>query len=416
MKFIYKSQTIFFLIFSIFFSLVSYSATVGDEQPIAQVSSGQDDFWVLYEGQKLKSDLFNDHSKESLMILIYKYQEEKASTSASKLNNSIVIPFGPTLNLSNFEDEIVGKNRIHHAYLLNKRDVDKDLLKMVQDNLNSLTEEELKIFLSKKQDFLNTISESLLSFFSKFKLKPYRLINRIIATINNSMYLGAKKFVSSNTVAYPVYINLGIGASWSRLVYDLFFRSKAVKDHPHRDLGIYLAGALGFTISITKENGRKIKSLDFFFDRESFMSTITPFAELHGGVGSGVYFESRKIINPQPDNSTSIDKSDDISDNSRFKTTKSKITSDPDSYQSLKELGPLKIISGANNFGVNISIIGASFPFPSIFKDTTLRRSYYHVTISDSENLNSFAQKMKRLLLSLGIRSPQYFCKIHYRK
>jgi hypothetical protein len=322
----------------------------------------QYDLAVLYSGKDYRKDLFDNYSKDFLLSEIERDQHNKV-----KISDQLHIPLAPNLDFSDLENEIKS-SKFYSVNLFRKykKELREDMRNTLDSTLTSLSEEDLRTFLSKKHEYLSDMGVRLESLFKKMKMKPrYKFINAFLNSINNMIYMRAQAFVHSNTFGVPLYLTVGFGAAFGRLVYDLAIAKSPLAKYVNPNFGFYFLTAFGVSFSTTKIGTRKIRSLDLFFDIERFKQALTPVFEGFGGFGYGVHFESRNIIETEKG--------------------LAKIIS-ANSYKEAKYIpvvGMLKV--GDKDFSMNHGFV-VTAPLYSLFHDNHFKRKYIHLTYSDSEN------------------------------
>lgn len=337
---------------------------VQSNAPLTNVD--QTDLAVSYSGSEYRSDLFNEYSRDFLISEIYRDQQLKAASSSGEL----LIPFGPSLDFSDLETELkTSKFYSINLFRTYKRDMRQGTKAALENSINSLSEAELKTFLSKKHEYLKDVGSRLESLFLKLKMKPnYKFINGFIKSLNNMIYLRADAFVHSNTTGVPIYLTVGFGAALGKLLYDLTIGRSPLKKYIKPNFGFYFLTAFGIAFSTTKIGDRKLRSLDFFIDFERFKQALTPVFEGFGGVGYGVHFESRSV---------------DTAKNGKTSVVSS------NSYNEAKYIpvvGMLKV--GEKDFSLNHGFV-VTAPLYSLFHNNTFSRKYWHFTYYDSDKNKS---------------------------
>lgn len=319
-----------------------------------------DDLALVYNGRNYSGDIFNLYNKNYITELIRKDSENKDIAK-----DRLVIPFGPNFDFSELNSD-VKISRFHSLNIL--RNYKRELLKESQDNYETamleMSEAELKTFLSKKHEFLKDLGERVENIFLKLKIKPrYKLINSFLRTLNNTMYLKAPLFLHSNTFGVPIYVTVGTGAAFGRLLYDLVIARTPLKKFIKPHFGFYFLTAFGVAFSTTKIGNRTVRSIDLFWDFERFKQSLTPVFEVFGAVGSGVFFETRNI-------QQAADGTAKVASSNSYKEA-----------HNIPVAGMLKI--GDRDFAINHGV-GPTFPIYSLFLQNHFQRKYLHFTISDS--------------------------------
>lgn len=333
---------------------------VQSQVPLANIDPY--DLAISYSGKDYDNTLFDDYSKAYLISEIQRDQESKVKPPSNELH----IPLGPSLDFSDLESELkTSKFYSVNLFRKYKREIREGTKNSLDTSINSLSESELKIFLSKKHEYLSDVATRLENLFIKLKVTPnYKFINGFIQSLNNMIYLRAPAFVNSNTFGIPLYLTVGFGSALGRLVYDLTIARSPLKKYINPNFGFYFLSAFGIAFSTTKIGDRKLRSLDLFFDFERFKQALTPVFEGFGGFGYGVHFESRGITTD--------------------KNGKTRVVSE-NSYNEAKYIpvvGMLKI--GPKDFSLNHGLV-VTAPLYSLFHDNHFSRKYWHFTYYDSE-------------------------------
>lgn len=339
------------------------------------------DLSVFYSGSQYNSHVFDLYSREYLLNEIYLDQENNKKTKLVK--TEIVIPFGPSYDFSELEKE-VELSKYKHINLLRKynREQKESLRNNLEAAMASMDESELKLFLSKKHEFLSDIGKRMETMFKALKIKPkYRFINSFIKMINNTIYLKSKQFLKSNTVGVPIYLTVGFGSALGRLLYDTVIVHTPLKKMISPNFGFYFLTSFGFAVSYTNLKEKKLVSFDLFYDWETFKKVLTPVFEVFGGLGFGVFFEARKVI---------------TKDNGGFKIL------NENSYKDANYLPVVGMIkSGPQDVSINQGL-GLSFPLMSFFLENKFKRNYYHIPFfsfkEKQESKTSFIDKFVNLL------------------
>lgn len=320
------------------------------------------DLALYYNGSNYSKELFENYSKDYLLNEIQRDSKEN-----KKSNTEILIPFGPTLDFTDLEGEIK-TSKIYALSLFRKyqREMRTDMKTSLETNIQNLSEAELKLFLSKKHEYLKSTGKRLEKIFIDLKIKPnYSLINHFLRSINNTIYLSSNAFLRSNTVGVPIYLTVGFGMAFGRLLYDLIIAKTPLKNKIHPNFGFYFLSAFGIAISTTTIGKRKLRSLDLFVDFESFKKALTPVLEGFGGLGFGVHFESRDIVETEKG------------------LAKIQARNSYDEANYIPLVGMVK--RGKNDFSINHGAV-VTWPIYSFFHDNHLSRKYLHITFYDSEN------------------------------
>lgn len=341
------------------------------------------DLSVFYSGSQYNSHVFDQYSKEYLLSEIYLDQDNNKKAKLAK--TEIVIPFGPSYDFSVLEKE-VELSKYKHINLLRKynREQKESLRSSLDSSIGSMNEAELKLFLSKKHEFLTDVGKRMEAMFKTLKIKPkYGFINSFIKMINNTIYLKSKQFLNSNTVGVPIYLTVGFGSALGRLLYDTVIIHTPLKKIISPNLGFYFLTSFGFAISYTNIKEKKLVSFDLFYDWETFKKVLTPVFEVFGGLGFGVFFESRKVI---------------TKDNGGFKIL------NENSYREANYLPVVGMIkSGPQDVSINQGL-ALSFPLMSFFLENKFKRSYYHIPFlsfkEKQESKTSFIDKFVNMLRS----------------
>jgi hypothetical protein len=243
-----------------------------------------------------------------------------------------------------------------------------------------MSDADLQLFLSKKHSFLKEIGERVENIFLKLKLKPrYKLINSFLRTLNNTMYLKAPLFLHSNTFGVPIYVTVGTGAAFGRLLYDIVIARTPLKKFIKPNFGFYFLTSFGIAFSTTKIGNRTLRSIDLFWDFERFKQSLTPVFEVFGAIGSGVFFETRDT-KETADGKTKIISSNSYSD-----------------AHNIPVAGMLKM--GNRDFAINHAV-GPTIPIYSLFLLNHFTRKYLHFTVQDS-GTNEKLQSNKDLINSV---------------
>lgn len=320
-----------------------------------------DDLVLMYNGKDYSGNLFNLYTKSYLTEMINKDSSSSREVSSDKL----VIPFGPNLDFSDLDNDIK-TSRFHSLNVIRKykREILQESKNSYEKGLKEMSDADMQAFLSKKHEFLKDIGERIENIFLKLKLKPrYKLINSFLRTLNNTMYLKAPLFLHSNTFGVPIYVTIGTGAAFGRLLYDMVIARTPLKKFIKPDFGFYFLTAFGVAFSTTKIGSRTFRSIDLFWDIERFKQSLTPVFEVFGAVGSGVFFETRGL-QESADGKIKI-----ISENS-YKTA-----------HNIPVAGMLKM--GERDFAINHAA-GPTIPIYSLFLQNQISRKYLHFTIHDS--------------------------------
>lgn len=381
-----KRSASVFLLLTVCFYLTGLGATITETpefllQGKNQLSTidhqvDQYDLAVLYSGKDYRKDLFDNYSKDFLLSEIERDQHNKV-----KIFDQLHIPLAPNLDFSDLENEIkTSKYYSVNLFRKYKKELRQDMRNTLDSTLTSLSEEDLRTFLSKKHEYLTDIGIRLENLLKKMKMKPrYKFINAFLNSINNMIYMRAQAFVHSNTIGVPIYLTVGFGAAFGRLVYDLAIAKSPLAKYVNPNFGFYFLTSFGFAFSTTKIGTRKIRSFDLFFDIERFKQALTPVFEGFGGLGYGIHFESRNIVEAE------------------------KGLAEVFSANSYKEakyvpvVGMLKV--GDKDFSMNHGFV-ATAPLYSLFHDNHFKRKYIHMTYFDSENLKD-SGFWKNLILNL---------------
>ncbi|NUM58255.1 MAG: hypothetical protein HUU56_06470 [Bdellovibrionaceae bacterium] len=336
------------------------------------------DLALYYNGSNYSKDIFENYSKDYLLSEIQRDSKEN-----NKSKTEILIPFGPTLDFTDLETEL--KTSKFYAFNLFKkyqREMRTDIKNSLEANIQNLSEAELKLFLSKKHEYLKNTGKRLESVFLYLKIKPnYRLINHFLRSVNNTIYLSSNAFLHSNTVGVPIYLTLGFGMAFGRLFYDLIIANTPLKNKINPNFGFYFLSAFGIAVSTTTIGKRKLRSLDLFVDFESFKKALTPVLEGFGGLGFGVHFESRNIVESEKG------------------LAKIQAHNSYDQANYIPLVGMVK--AGKNDFSINHGAV-VTWPIYSLFHDNHFSRKYFHITFYDSENKkDSGFKNIYRSLVSL---------------
>lgn len=354
------------------------------------------DLVIAYNGKNYSGSLFNLYSKEYILELM-----QKDSTKQPVDTKKLVIPFGPNFDFSSLDSE-VNVSRFHtiNVFKKYKREMLEETKQNYESSMDKLSDQEMREFLSKKHEFLKDLGSRFESVFLKLRLKPnYKMINSFLRTLNNTLFTRAPMFVHSNTFGVPIYLTVGAGAAFGKLLYDVIIARTPLKKFINPNFGFYFLTSFGLAFSTTKIGNRTLRSIDLFWDLERFKQSLTPVFEAFGGLGYGIFFESRDVQESQKGLGKVISKNS-------YTTA-----------QSVPVVGMLKI--GERDFSVNHAF-AVNAPLYTLFLQNSLTRKYIHLTYSDSEKVES-KNSIKNIISSLvdlfskSTNQPQNLCLSFYK-
>lgn len=323
------------------------------------------DLVIIYNGKNYSSSLFNLYTKDYLLEMI-----KKDSLNQKVSTEKLVIPFGPNFEFSELDSEMK-MSRFHtvNVFKKYKREILEETRRSYELSMGSLSDYEMRVFLSKKHEFLKDLGSRFENIFLKLHLKPnYKIINSFLRTLNNTLYTKAPMFVHSNTFGVPIYLTVGAGAALGKLLYDIVIARSPLKKIINPNFGFYFLTSFGVAFSTTKVGNRTLRSIDLFWDFERFKQSLTPVLEVFGGLGYGIFFESREVQNSTKGLGKILSKNS-------YTTA-----------QSIPVVGMLKL--GERDFGVNHAF-AVNAPLYTLFLQNSMTRKYIHLTYADSQKSDS---------------------------
>lgn len=343
---------------------------VNEQLPQAESS----DLILNYNSKVLDPSLLDGYSKTELIQMIRSHSINPIEKK-QKLTD-VQIPLGPNVNwdiLNQPEESIAAeipdeKTRFEFFKILKnyREEFSKDSVQGIIDGLEQLSEQDLRLFLSKKHAFLTSIANGLEAAAKKVRVPPpYKVIQGLVNSMNTLFYQKIQQFVHSNTFGVPGFVTVGVGSTFGRLIYDFVISNSRAKDYINRDSGFYLASSVGIGISRVRENNQSAWMLDVFVDIENLKRSFAPIFEAYSSVGVAPLFETRQM--PQG--------AKNFFDNRVYRTQ--------NHYSSaVYAPGVGSLLSGPGGLS-NRRSLGASLPIPlpSTFYENNLERHYMHVVL-----------------------------------
>ncbi len=361
------------VLFSVFILVVS-GPTFGSEvqdSPSFLIQSAQelptaqaDETIINYNSKQFDGHELDGYSKAELIQMI----RSNSIPAVEKKVSNFFVPFGPSVDwtVENIDLEGVDAAKsksIAHDFKKYRIEFSKEMVKEINENIEALSESELRSFLSKKHGFLLMFGDRFEQIFKVAQIKPpYKLIQGLLNSLNNIFFQKSRQFVGSNTYGVPVFITSGVGATMGRLIYDFLIAKTPLKDHVNPNFGFYLGASLGLGVSRIQVDKKSAWVLDLFFDFETLKRAFLPIFEAGAGGGFGFSMETRSL--PEKNQ---------------------KITFSKASYKTAlyaPVIGTTR--SGPTDLSTQHSM-SAVFPLGSTFYETYSSRRYIHIVLKTSE-------------------------------
>jgi hypothetical protein len=318
---------------------------------------------LKYNSLQFESTSLDHYSKEELIQLIR--ENSRPVFEKDKKRTEFLIPFGPQANWSLENDDLSVKPEDKSRFgLINdirlyRREFSKESVLNLNRGLENLSEQDLRVFLSKKHAFLTAFGESLEKTFIKIRMKPpYKLIQGVLNTLNNIFFQKSEQFVHSNTFGIPIFVSTGLGATFGRILYDSIIAKTPLKKYIKPDFGFYVAAAFGIGVARIQQAAWV---LDFYYDFETLKRAFAPIFEGNVGAGSGFYMETRSL--PPP--------------GTRFYTSSG-------AYEKAIHAPLIGTTKTGRSALANTRGFSAALPFPSTFFETDNTTRYLHIVLKKS--------------------------------
>lgn len=316
-----------------------------------------------YNSKLYDAALLDGFSKAELIQMIRTNTIPKFEKGEKRTEFSV--PFGPSVDWSNenINSEVpdVGekKKTLLDEFKKYRVEFSREAIQEIKDNLENLSEAELKTFLSKKHGFLLSVGQRFEKTFKSLRIRvPYKFIQNLMNSLNNVFYQKSEQFVKSNTYGIPVFVTAGIGATMGRLIYDFLISKTPLGKVIKPSFGFYLSSSFGIGISRIQVDKKSAWVLDMFFDFEHLKRAFLPIFEGGAAGGLGFYMETRTL--PE----------------------KGKWYYFSQKAYSTANYSPLVGTTRSGKTGLsNQHSWGVVFPFPSTFYETNINRQYMHIVL-----------------------------------
>ena len=277
---------------------------------------------AAFGADMLRSTIFRD---------MYRYYAKPVSST------EIEFPMGPRLDLDKLDPDLEGKSDLKQTQLKIQKFLADQNLSAVLTEFKELNAEQLADFLVRKEAWLKSLSESVLTLMEKWKMgsrtnpKTILRVNKFIRFVNNAFYSAPLNVAYSNTFGIQVAgFNGVLGLAPGRIgekylgQFAAYGKAKAklaqvgnkIEDgalllqqlietrlnRPHikpwlkfnGEFGAYISVGATPAISFRNVDGQKQINLEMFAEFETYKTSLTPVLQVYVGETTGIFLEDRK--------------------------------------------------------------------------------------------------------------------------
>lgn len=197
---------------------------------------------IVYEGQKIpEADLYLPHERQKIFDML----KIEILSRRSDISKTLEIPFAP----QSIED---------------------------LEKLNDLSTEDIKMFLRKKETWLQRLSKVIL----KLKI-PTVVGNKLLNEVNQKIYNSTKAIANSNTKRKSVFITVSAGIALPQFIVQKLKQTSIGRFIPDSGGFFYLFGIGGYlTKKINPETLKKEMVLELFADKQSLIKSTSGILDL----------------------------------------------------------------------------------------------------------------------------------------
>lgn len=162
----------------------------------------------------------------------------------------------------------------------------------LMSNINNFNDEELKVFISKKNQFLKKISKT----FIFFRLKPAS-VNKIVSLINDQFYANAQAVANANAKVFTLQWKIAGGFGLSDWILSKLKTNSYLKHLPNTS-GFYFVLSTGISVVVTKKDGKSKISLEPVVEFHRMIKVFSPFIIASTGLMGSYTAEKRSPNDP----------------------------------------------------------------------------------------------------------------------
>ena len=307
-----------------------YKQNLTDEE-VLKLHFSEDERAITEQRDKLAS-----FGRDTLHAVIFRDLQRHYLDEVS--DKEIEIPMGPRFDLDKLNPNLEGQSNLKQRQLKLQQFLADKNIGAVMAEFQNLNADQLADFLVRKEAWLKSVSEGLMSLMEKWKLgsrdnpKTIKRVNKFIRFINNAFYTAPMNVAYSNTFGVQIAgFNAVLGLSPGRIgekffgQFDSYGKLKTqvakggekiensalliqqlIEKRLNRvhvkpwiqfagnEFGAYISTGLTPAISFRNNKGKKEINIELFTEIETYKTSLTPVLQAYVGETTGIFLEERK--------------------------------------------------------------------------------------------------------------------------